>query len=77
MNRRYTKMARGRKSLTLEEQLSKITTEIENMEMSLKELKKAKRELEEQIRINRLTELDDLIVASGKSWDEIRELIQK
>ena len=30
-------MARGRKNLTLDEQLTKITTEIENMENSLKE----------------------------------------
>ena len=29
-------MARGRKNLTLDEQLTKITTEIENMENSLK-----------------------------------------
>ena len=41
-------MARGRKNLTLDEQLTKITTEIENMETSLKEMKKAKKELEEQ-----------------------------
>ena len=40
-------MARGRKNLTLDEQLTKITTEIENMENSLKEMKKAKKELEE------------------------------
>lgn len=42
-------MARGRKNLTLDEQLTKITTEIENMENSLKEMKQAKKELEEQI----------------------------
>lgn len=69
-------MARGRKpALTLDEQLEKITEEIENMESSLKELKSAKKELEEQIRINRLAELDDLITASGKSIDEIKELL--
>ena len=69
-------MARGRKpALTLDEQLEKITEEIENMELSLKELKSAKKDLEEQIRMNRLAELDDLITASGKSIDEIRELL--
>ena len=37
-------MARGRKAaLTLDEQLAKITTEIENMETSLKELKVTKK----------------------------------
>lgn len=50
-------MARGRKpALTLDEQLEKITAEIENMESSLKELKGAKKDLEEQIRMNRLAE---------------------
>lgn len=69
-------MARGRKpALTLDEQLEKITKEIENMEASLKELKSTKKDLEEQIRMNRLAELDDLITASGKSIDEIIELL--
>lgn len=69
-------MARGRKpALTLDEQLEKITEEIETMENSLKELKSAKRDLEEQIRMNRLAELDDLITASGKSIDDIIELL--
>ena len=66
-------MARGRKpTLTLDEQLEKITAEIENMESSLKELKSAKKDLEEQIRMNRLAELDELITASGKSIDDIK-----
>lgn len=69
-------MARGRKpALTLDEQLEKITAEIENMESSLKELKGAKKDLEEQIRMNRLAELDELITASGKSIDDIKELL--
>jgi len=70
-------MARGRKSYTLDEQLEKTTTEIENMENSLKELKKTKKELEEQIKANRLAELDNLITASGKSIDEIKEFLSK
>lgn len=68
-------MARGKKNLSLEEQLIKTTTDIENMQSSLKELKKAKKDLEEQIKMNRLTELDELISASGKSFDEIKELL--
>lgn len=69
-------MARGRKpALTLDKQLEKITAEIENMESSLKELKGAKKVLEEQIRMNRLAELDELITASGKSIDDIKELL--
>lgn len=68
-------MARGKKNLTLDEQLEKITNEIDNMESSLKEMKTTKKELEEQIRMNKLIELDDMITASGKSFEEVKELL--
>ena len=67
-------MARGRKNLTLDEQLTKITTEIENMENSLKEMKQTKKELEEQIHQQRLSEL---IQKKGLSFDEIKEMLSK
>lgn len=71
-------MARGRKSsLTLDEQLEKITAEIENMETSIKEMKKAKKELEDQIKQARLAELDDLISEKGLSFEEVKELLNK
>ena len=70
-------MARGRKSLSLDEQLEKITTEIENMESSLKEMKKAKKDLEDQIKQARLAELDDLITEKGLSFEEVKELLTK
>ena len=70
-------MARGRKVLTLDEQLAKITTEIENMETSLKEMKKAKKDLEEQIKQARLSELDDIISEKGLSFEEVKELLTK
>ena len=70
-------MARGRKSLTLDEQLAKITTEIENMELSLKEMKQAKKDLEEQIKQARLAELDDIISEKGLSFEEVKELLSK
>ena len=70
-------MARGRKSLTLDEQLAKITTEIENMESSLKEMKKAKKDLEDQIKQARLAELDDIISEKGLSFEEVKELLNK
>ena len=70
-------MARGRKSLSLDEQLAKITTEIENMESSLKEMKKAKKDLENQIKQARLSELDDIISEKGLSFDEVKELLNK
>ena len=69
-------MARGRKaSLSLDEQLVKITTEIENMESSLKEMKKAKKDLEDQIKQARLAELDELISEKGLSFDEVKKML--
>ena len=70
-------MARGRKSLSLDEQLVKIRTEIENMESSLKEMKKAKKDLEDQIKQARLAELDDIISEKGLSFEEVKELLTK
>ena len=70
-------MARGRKSLSLDEQLAKITTEIENMESSLKEMKKAKKDLEDQIKQARLAELDEIISEKGLSFEEVKELLSK
>ena len=69
-------MARGKK-LSLDEQLEKITTEIENMESSLKEMKKAKKDLENQIKQARLSELDDIISEKGLSFEEVKELLTK
>lgn len=68
-------MARGRKSLSLDEQLEKITAEIDNMESSLKEMKKAKKDLEEQIKQSRLAELDDLITEKGLSFEEVKKML--
>ena len=72
-------MPRGRakKNLTLDEQLIKITEEIENMEESLKKMKQVKSGLEEQIKINRLTELDELINSKGLSFDDLKEMLSK
>ena len=69
-------MARGKK-LSLDEQLEKITTEIHNMETSLKEMKKAKKDLEDQIKQARLAELDDIISEKGLSFEEVKELLNK
>lgn len=70
-------MARTKKNLSLDEQLTKITTEIENMENSLKEMKKAKKELEEQIKQARLAELDELITEKGLTFEDVRALLTK
>ena len=68
-------MARGRKSLSLDEQLAKITTEIDNMESSLKEMKKAKKDLEDQIKQARLAELDEIIAEKGLSFEEVKKML--
>lgn len=70
-------MPRGRKSLTLDEQLVKITEEIDNMEESLKKLKATKKDLEEQIKLNRLSELDDLIRQNGMSIEDIKNILNE
>ena len=70
-------MPRGKKNLTLHEQLAKITTEIENMESSLKEMKKAKKDLEDQIKQARLAELDEIITEKGLTFEQVRELLDK
>ena len=67
-------MARGKK-LSLDEQLVKITTEIENMENSLKEMKKAKKDLEDKIKQARLAELDDIISEKGLSFEEVKKML--
>lgn len=68
-------MARGKRKLSLEEQLVKITAEIDNMENSLKEMKQAKKDLEEQIRQARLSELDDIISEKGLSFEEVKKML--
>ena len=71
-------MARGRKAaLSLDEQLAKMNTEIDNMESSLKEMKKAKKDLEDQIKQARLAELDEIITEKGLSFEEVKELLSK
>ena len=70
-------MARGKKKLTLDEQLAKVTSEIEITEATLTELKTTKKELEEQIHQERLSELDELIQEKGLSFDEIKTMLNK
>ena len=51
--------------------------EIDDLKANIKELEKAKEDLEEQIRLNRLSELDDLITESGLSFEEVKELLNR
>lgn len=70
-------MARGRKSLTLDEQLLKTITDIENTENSLKEMKKTRKELEKKIHQEKLSEIDVIMTKKGIGFDELKELLSK
>ena len=68
-------MARGKRSCTLEEQYNQILNTIENYNTLLKEANATKVELENQIKMNRLSKLDELISKSGKSFEEIENML--
>ena len=71
-------MARGRKkALTLDEQLTKIVSEIEETEKQLEELKDKRGKLEEQVKMNRIAELDDFISSRGLSIEEVKEMLEQ
>lgn len=70
-------MPRGKKNLTLDEQLVKVDTDIKNMEESLKSLKETKKEIEEKIHQARLSELDQLIKEKGITFDDLKEMLCK
>ena len=61
--------------LTPEKQLEKLISDIEATKATLKEMEQQKKELEVQIKMNRLSELDELITASGKSFDDVKALL--
>lgn len=68
-------MARVKKNLTLDEQLENIVLELDKAEGHVKKLKEQKKELENKIKQNRLAELEALIAQSGKTFDEVKELL--
>ena len=71
-------MARGRKkALTLDEQFEKVIDDIAETEAQLKELKNTKKELEEQLKTNRIAELDEFISSRGLSIEDVKELLEK
>lgn len=71
-------MARRKKViLTPEEQLNQLVSDIEQAKETLKSLEKSKKVLEEKIKMDRLAALDEIIQQSGKSYDEVKELLSK
>jgi restriction endonuclease S subunit len=70
-------MARGRKKYTLDEQYDLTVKQIGELEATLKDLKTKRKELEVSLKDRKLSELNNLIVETGLSIDEIKDLIQK
>lgn len=70
-------MAGRKKNLTLEEELAKITEQIDIMESALQKLKIHKAELEEKLKQAQLAELYEMIMQSGKSFEEVRKLLSE
>lgn len=68
-------MARQRRILSLDEQLTKVISDIETTEKHLQELTESKKDIEEKIRVRNMEELDALIVQSGKSYEEIKAML--
>lgn len=70
-------MARGRRkqTATLEEKIIEITSEIENMESTLKALKAERKDLENQLRVKELDDLDKLMKEKGISFEKLKEMI--
>lgn len=70
-------MPRGRKSYTLDEQLERTVNEIKECESRLQMLQDKKKKLEETIENHSLSELRDIIAASGKTVNEVKEMLMK
>ena len=68
-------MARQKRILSLEEELTKVVSDINTTEKTLQELKEIKKDIEEKIRVRNMEELDALIVQSGKSYEEVKAML--
>lgn len=67
----------GRKKLTISEQIEKINETIAVKEEELKSLKAQRKDLEVQKKQEDLSELYEIISASGKSMEEVKALLAK
>ena len=64
-------MARGKRNYTLEEKLEIVCKDIENTKLCLQTLETEKKELEEQIKQQRLDEIDKMMTQNGKTFDDV------
>lgn len=71
-------MARGkRRVLTLEERLAKVTEDIVIKKQELEVLEETKVQIEKDIKTKKLDEIYALVEESGKTLDEVKELLSK
>lgn len=73
-------MSRGRKkqeNVLLEEKLADVTEQIEKVETTLKELRRQKKEIEQQIEERKKEQLYKAVIESGKTIEEILEVLGK
>lgn len=70
-------MARGVRKLPLEEQLEKVTRDIEEAEKSLHDMKILKEELEEKVHQKHLSELENLIKEKGYTIEDVAKILEE
>lgn len=69
-------MRKDRKQETLQEQLERISAELEQAKENVKRLKKEKKDLEEKIKIQELIDLDELRRENGKTIEEVKAFLK-
>ncbi len=71
-------MARGRKiALSLDEQLAKITEEIAATKNRIKELETEKKQLEDKIHQEQLSQINKLMIEKGMSFEDLKKVLEK
>lgn len=71
-------MARGRKiALSLDEQLAKVTEEIATTKNHIKELESEKKQLEEKIHQEQLSQINKLMIEKGMSFEDLKKVLEK
>jgi len=70
-------MARGKRSFTLEERYIKLLEEKKFAEEALVKINTEQKELESQLRMQRLSKIEELITKSGKSFEEIEMMLNE
>lgn len=71
-------MARGRKiALSLDEQLVKVTEEIAATKNRIKELETEKKQLEDKIHQEQLSQINKLMIEKGMSFEDLKKVLEK